>query len=111
MSESCASRSTILPLPSSPHCAPTMTVAGTAVSLGGALGYRGLRPLDAHRMAAPAEKGAVIAIEIEPAGEGGACVSLSGVEVGALDADGSERGGAGRDLHHLFTQAHVAARS
>src|SRR5919108_3824871 len=32
MSESCASRSTILPFPSSPHCAPTMTVAGTAFS-------------------------------------------------------------------------------
>src|SRR5215210_6297027 len=32
-SDSCASRSTILPLPSSPHCAPTITVAGMAVSL------------------------------------------------------------------------------
>src|SRR5918911_3074192 len=30
MSESSASRSTILPFPSSPHCAPTTTVAGTA---------------------------------------------------------------------------------
>src|SRR6476469_4520429 len=31
MSESSASRSTIFPLPSSPHCAPTMTVAGTGL--------------------------------------------------------------------------------
>src|SRR5215210_779131 len=30
MSELCASRSTILPFPSSPHCAPTTTVEGTA---------------------------------------------------------------------------------
>src|SRR3954454_6005178 len=32
-SECCASRSTILPLPSSPHCAPTITVAGTRRSV------------------------------------------------------------------------------
>src|SRR5438552_5940936 len=32
-SECSASRSTILPLPSSPHCAPTITVAGTAGSV------------------------------------------------------------------------------
>src|SRR4051794_38786671 len=33
MSERCARRSTILPFPSSPHCAPTTTVAGTNRSL------------------------------------------------------------------------------
>src|SRR5688500_20168557 len=32
-SDCCASRSTILPLPSSPHCAPTMTVEGTRHSV------------------------------------------------------------------------------
>src|SRR5712691_267358 len=34
-SESWASRSTIFPLPSSPHCAPTTTVDGTRPSLAG----------------------------------------------------------------------------
>src|SRR6478735_3119100 len=38
MSDSCASRSTILPLPSSPHCAPTTTVAGTSVESAGTVG-------------------------------------------------------------------------
>src|SRR3982750_3549305 len=33
MSDSWASRSTIFPLPSSPHCAPTTTVEGTLRSL------------------------------------------------------------------------------
>src|SRR5437870_3764342 len=33
MSDCCASRSTIFPLPSSPHCAPTTTVAGTFCSV------------------------------------------------------------------------------
>src|SRR3954470_5623882 len=111
MSESCASRSTILPLPSSPHCAPTMTVAGTNRSLGGGLGYRRFRTLDAYRVPAPAEERAVIAVELEPAGEGRTRIAFGRVEVGALDADRSERGGAGRDQHHLFAERHDAARS
>src|SRR5256885_3499177 len=106
MSQSCASRSTILPLPSSPHCAPTMTVAGTPRSLGGGLGYRRPRPLDANRMPAPAEERAVIEVELEPAGERRAGVAVRLVEVGAGDADCSERGGAGRDQHHLFAERH-----
>src|SRR6266576_348627 len=49
MSESSASRSTILPFPSSPHCAPTITVAGTAESVPDPAGcpeshVRGLTP-------------------------------------------------------------------
>src|SRR5262245_23623880 len=42
MSECWASRSTILPFPSSPHCAPTMTVAGTSVKYAVGLGRRAL---------------------------------------------------------------------
>src|SRR5712691_8729567 len=102
MSESCASRSTILPLPSSPHCAPTMTVAGTRSSLGSGVGSRRRGPLDAHRMAAPAEKRGVTQIEVEPSREGRARVAGGCVEIGASDAGGSEEGGSGRDQHHLF---------
>src|SRR6266702_1603416 len=69
MSESCASRSTILPLPSSPHCAPTMTVAGTRSSLGSGVGSRRRGPLDAHRMAPPAEERGVIKVEVEQSRE------------------------------------------
>src|SRR3981189_3736830 len=45
MSESCASRSTIFPLPSSPHCAPTMTVAGTSLQSSRSSGCREIREL------------------------------------------------------------------
>src|SRR6476659_7966594 len=50
MSESCARRSTILPFPSSPHCAPTMTVAGTRASLARAMlaGLGGAEAADAR---------------------------------------------------------------
>src|SRR6187551_2958587 len=70
MSESCASRSTILPLPSSPHCAPTMTVAGTSWSLpeldGKHAERRSVRALDADLVAPHARDGGVLAVELEP---------------------------------------------
>src|SRR6478735_12152669 len=47
-----ASRSVILPLPSSPHWAPTMTIPGTVRSLGRVLeGGPVVRPMDRDRLA------------------------------------------------------------
>src|SRR3954469_7161586 len=113
MSESCASRSTILPLPSSPHCAPTMTVAGTYVSLGRGLGCRcrAFDPLDPHLMTAPAEERAVVEVELQAAGERRAREAFGRVQRCARLADGGERDGRRGDLDHLFARAHAAARS
>ena len=74
-----------------------------ARSLGGALGYRSVGPLDAHRVPAPAEEGRMVAVELQPAPEGRARVPLGLVEVGAF-MHSAVNEVAGRDLHHLFAQ-------
>src|SRR5262249_58835767 len=71
----------------------------------------GVRPLDANRVSTAAEERPVLQVELEPAAECRACVALALVEISALHTHSSERGGARRDLHHLFAVRHAAARS
>src|SRR5438270_10184639 len=119
MSARCASRSTILPLPSSPHCAPTMTVAGTTRECARASGRSGRAgsPLPQRRrrrlaheldlVAALADDAAAVVVERERALDDRAEVAPARrLACLARRAHGAERRRAWRQddslvLHHL----------
>src|SRR5436190_7825641 len=97
MSELWASRSTILPFPSSPHCAPTITVAGTSKESARAGGYaRALMSIPvavalfAGSFALTVASSIVLARELDRIGERlGFSEALLGI-VTALGADAPE---------------------